>query len=139
MLSSQKFVKSIPREFLLVAAFHALFNPSSWSSIQRPIRPMITEGWTHDTQVLSWVLSYDGKHQPSPLAVCGASAALLLSDIPLTKPVAAVEVGMDRATGAYIVNPTKDEQADSPLIMTLAGTADGVLMIEGAADFLTEV
>jgi polyribonucleotide nucleotidyltransferase len=100
---------------------------------------MIAEGWTHDTQVLSWVLSYDGKHQPSPLAVCGASAALLLSDVPLTKPVAAVELGLDRATGSFIVNPTKAEQADSPLLMTLAGTAEGVLMIEGAADFLTEV
>ena len=99
---------------------------------------MIAEGWTHDTQVLSWVLSYDQDHMPPPLAVCGASAALMLSDVPLTKPVAAVEVGMDRTTGAFIVNPTKEEQDSSPLLMTLAGTAEGVLMIEGAADFLTE-
>lgn len=106
--------------------------------IDRPLRPMISEGWRHDTQLLSWVLSYDGSTMPSPLAICGCAAALALSDVPLVKTVAAVELGMDKETGDFIVNPTREEQLESPLLMTLAGTAEGVLMIEGAADFLSE-
>jgi polyribonucleotide nucleotidyltransferase len=96
------------------------------------------EGWQHDTQLLTWVLSYDGTTVPDPLAICGAAAALAISDIPLTKPVAAVELGMNPTTGAFIVNPTRVEQSVSPLHMTLAGTREGVLMIEGFSDFLTE-
>jgi polyribonucleotide nucleotidyltransferase len=106
--------------------------------IDRPLRPMIAEGWRHDTQLLSWVLSYDGTTVPDPLSICGAAAALAVSDIPLTKPVAAVEVGMNPDSLAFIVNPSRAEAAASPLLMTIAGTAEGVLMIEGAADFLTE-
>jgi polyribonucleotide nucleotidyltransferase len=99
---------------------------------------MIAEGWRHDTQLLSWVVSYDGSTVPNAVAICGVAAALALSDVPLSKPVAAVELGMDPVSGEFIVNPNREEQKVSPLLMTLAGTADGVLMIEGAADFLTE-
>mmetsp|Transcript_10460 Transcript_10460/g.27705 ORF Transcript_10460/g.27705 Transcript_10460/m.27705 type:complete len:658 (+) Transcript_10460:555-2528(+) len=106
--------------------------------IDRPLRPMIAEGWTHDTQLLSWVLSYDQKTVPNPLSVCGCAAALAVSDIPLVKPVAAVQLGMHPDTLDFIVNPTREEFAVSPLNMMLAGTAEGVLMIEGEGDFLTE-
>ena len=106
--------------------------------IDRPLRPMIAEGWRHDTQLLSWVLSYDGETVPDPLSICGSAAALAVSDIPLVKPVAAVEVGMNPDTLEFIINPNRAEAAASPLHMTLAGTAEGVLMIEGAANFLTE-
>ena len=106
--------------------------------MDRPIRPMIAEGWTHETQLLSWVLSYDGNSMPEPLAVCGAAAALALSNVPLVKPVAAVQIGMNADSEEFIVNPTRSEQAKSPLNLTLAGTAEGILMIEGAAHFLTE-
>ena len=93
--------------------------------IDRPLRPMIAEGWTHDTQLLSWVLSYDQKTVPNPLSVCGCAAALAVSDIPLVKPVAAVQLGMHPDTLEFIVNPTREEFAVSPLNMMLAGTAEG--------------
>lgn len=105
--------------------------------IDRPIRPLIASGWKHETQLLSWVLSYDGERSCDPLAILASATALYLSDIPLTKPVAAVQVGMD-AEGNFILNPKIKEMEESRLHLTVAGTADAVLMIEGAADFLPE-
>jgi polyribonucleotide nucleotidyltransferase len=104
--------------------------------IDRPIRPMIKEGYYHDTQVLSYVLSYDAQHPADILAINGASAALALSDIPLIKPIGAVRVGLCNDT--FIVNPTVEEIKKSTLDLVLAGTEDSVLMIEGYCSFLTE-
>lgn len=104
--------------------------------IDRPIRPMIKEGYYHDIQLLSYVLSYDGTHSPDVLAICAASAALTLSDIPLIKPIGAVRVGLVQNT--FVVNPTVEQQKQSLLDLVLAGTEDGVLMIEGSCQFLTE-
>jgi polyribonucleotide nucleotidyltransferase len=104
--------------------------------IDRPLRPLIAEGWRHETQILSWVLSYDGLRDSDPLAICASAAALYVSDIPLTKPVAAVMVGY--VDEEFIVNPTHEEMEKSGLHLTVAGTKDAVLMIEGAADFLPE-
>ncbi len=87
-------------------------------------------------QLLAYVWSYDGIHSPDPLAICASSAALVLSDIPLIKPVAAVRVGY--IDGQFIVNPTMEQQRQSKLDLMLAGTHDAVLMIEGSCDFLTE-
>lgn len=104
--------------------------------IDRPIRPMFEDGFIHDTQVMTQVLSYDGVNTPEPLAICAASAALVISEIPLIKPIAAVRVGMIK--GEFIINPTKEQQEESILDLVLAGTEDAVLMIEGYCDFLTE-
>ncbi|MGL5264081.1 MAG: polyribonucleotide nucleotidyltransferase [Candidatus Rhabdochlamydia sp.] len=104
--------------------------------IDRPLRPMFEKGYFNEVQVLSYVLSYDGINAPEPLAVCAASAALVISDIPLIKPIGAVRVGM--IDGEFIVNPTVEEQKNSKLDLLLAGTEDAILMIEGYADFLTE-
>jgi polyribonucleotide nucleotidyltransferase len=104
--------------------------------IDRPLRPMFDDGYFHELQVLTYVLSYDGVHSPDPLAICAASAALVLSDIPLIKPVAGVRVGM--IEGKFVVNPTLQEMEKSRLDLLLAGTEDAILMIEGYADFLTE-
>ena len=104
--------------------------------IDRPIRPLFPKGYYNEVQVLNYVLSYDGVHSPDPLAICAASAALTISDIPLIKPVAAVRVGMIDDT--FIVNPTNEELESSRLDLILAGTQDAILMIEGYADFLTE-
>ncbi len=104
--------------------------------IDRPLRPMFTAGYCNDTQVIVTVLSYDGIHSPDPLAICAASAALSLSDIPLIKPVAGVRVA--RLEDKFIVNPTVEQQAASTLDLVLAGTEDALLMIEGYCDFLTE-
>lgn len=104
--------------------------------IDRPLRPMFEEGYYNEVQVLSYVLSYDGSHSPEPLAICGASAALVLSDIPLLKPIAAVRVGM--IGNKFILNPTVEQQRESKLDLMLAGTDDAILMIEGYCDFLSE-
>jgi len=104
--------------------------------IDRPLRPLFEDGYFNEVQVLSYVFSYDGTHSPEPLAICAASAALVLSDVPFIKPVGAVKVGM--IDGEFIVNPTLEQQANSKLDLILAGTEDAILMIEGYADFLSE-
>ncbi len=104
--------------------------------IDRPIRPMFEDGYYNDTQLLAYVYSYDGIHAPDALAITAVSAALVISDIPLVKPIGGVRVAMieDR----FVVNPTVQEMAKSRLDLMLAGTEDAILMIEGYADFLSE-
>lgn len=104
--------------------------------IDRPLRPMFDEGYYDEVQVLSYVWSYDGICTTEPLAICCASAALVLSDIPLIKPIGAVRVGM--LDGEFIINPTIEQMEVSKLDLVIAGTEDAVLMIEGFCDFLTE-
>lgn len=104
--------------------------------IDRPLRPMFQDGYFNEVQVLAYVLSYDGMHAPEPLAICGASAALAISEIPLIKPIGAVRVGL--IGEQLIINPSIQEQEKSRLDLVLAGTDDAILMIEGYADFLTE-
>jgi polyribonucleotide nucleotidyltransferase len=104
--------------------------------IDRPLRPMFQDGYVNDMQLLVYVLSYDGIHVPDPLAICAASAALVISDIPLIKPIAGVRVGL--VDGQFVVNPTFQEMEKSTLDLVLAGTEDAILMIEGYCDFLTE-
>ena len=104
--------------------------------IDRPIRPLIAEGWRHETQLLNWVLSFDGKKSCDTLSMINAAAALYISDVPIKKPVAAVTVGY--INDQFVMNPNLDQMEHSKLSLTVAGTMDGVLMIEGAADFLPE-
>ncbi|CAG9464049.1 unnamed protein product [Pedinophyceae sp. YPF-701] len=106
--------------------------------IDRPLRPLFDEGWQFDTQVLSWVLSYDDTAAPEPMAITAAATSLLISSIPFRKSVVGVRVGMDRESGAFIVNPTTEQMRDSPLDLMLAGTRDAILMIEGYCELLTE-
>lgn len=104
--------------------------------IDRPLRPMFEEGYYNEVQVLSYVFSYDGLHAPDVLAICAASAALVISEIPLIKPIGAVRMGW--IDGRCVVNPTTDALKQSRLDLVLAGTEDAILMIEGQADFLSE-
>lgn len=104
--------------------------------MDRPLRPMFEEGLYNEIQVLTYVLSYDGVHAPEPLAICAASAALAISDIPLIKPIGAVRVGF--INNEFVINPSPEELKSSRLDLILAGTEDAILMIEGFADFLTE-
>lgn len=104
--------------------------------IDRPLRPMFENGYYNEVQVLNYVLSYDGQNSPEPLAICGASAALVISDIPLIKPIAGVRVGF--INNKFVVNPTYEHQKNSKLDLLLAGTEDAILMIEGSCSFLTE-
>lgn len=104
--------------------------------IDRPLRPMFEEGYFNEVQLLSYVWSYDGENAPEPLAICAASAALVISEIPLIKPIAGVRVGLIQ--GNFVINPTVTQQKESTLDLMLAGTEDAILMIEGYCNFLTE-
>ncbi len=104
--------------------------------IDRPLRPLFPEGFFNEVQILTYVLSYDPNAQPDPLALCAASAALTVSDIPFPKPVGGVRVG--RVNKEFVINPTLDEMGKSDLDLLIAGTDDAILMIEGYCDFLTE-
>lgn len=104
--------------------------------IDRPLRPMFPDGYFHDVQIIASVFSYDSIHSPDVLAICASSAALAISEIPLSKPIGAVRVGL--VNDQFVVNPTSKEQTMSTLDLVIAGTEDAVLMIEGGASFLTE-
>ncbi|WP_284441866.1 polyribonucleotide nucleotidyltransferase [Chlamydia gallinacea] len=104
--------------------------------IDRSMRPSLPNRLMQDIQILSYVWSYDGVNSPDPLAICGVSAALAISNIPQTNIVAGVRVG--RVDNTWIVNPTKAEMDVSTIDLVLSGTENAILMIEGHCDFLTE-
>ncbi|KAK9123436.1 hypothetical protein Sjap_013038 [Stephania japonica] len=104
--------------------------------IDRPLRPTMLKGFYHETQILAWVLSYDGLHSPDSLAVTAAGIALALSEVPNSKIVAGVRIGM--VDNNFIVNPTTKQMEKSELDLVLAGTDSAILMIEGYCDFLPE-
>ncbi|CAN4076625.1 unnamed protein product [Withania somnifera] len=104
--------------------------------IDRPLRPTMLKGFYYETQLLSWVLSYDGLHPPDALAVTAAGIAMALSEIPNSQVIAGVRIGL--VGDKFIVNPTIQEMENSKLDMLLAGTQNAILMIEGYCDFLPE-
>jgi polyribonucleotide nucleotidyltransferase len=104
--------------------------------IDRPIRPLFPEGFRNEVQIVATVLSYDNENDPDIVAMVGCSAALTLSGIPFFGPIAAARVGYQ--DGQYILNPTRDQMATSELELVLAGTAEGVLMVESEAQELSE-
>ncbi len=104
--------------------------------IDRPLRPLFADGYAHETQVIATVMSADTEHDPELCALVGASMALRISDIPFTKPIAAVRVG--RIDGNFVCNPTLEQQKESDIDLLVAGATDGILMVEGGADFLSE-
>ncbi len=104
--------------------------------IDRPIRPLFPEGYLNDTQVVATVLSADGAFPVDVLASLGASAALHISDIPFYGPTAACQVG--RVDGQFIANPTPEQKAKSDMDIIVSGTKNGLLMVEGEANFITE-
>ncbi|MCX7929493.1 MAG: polyribonucleotide nucleotidyltransferase [Chlorobi bacterium] len=104
--------------------------------IDRPIRPMFPKGWRADTQIVATVFSADDQNEPNSLGMVGASAALLLSDIPFDGPVSEVHVG--RINGRFIVNPTYQELEVSDMEITVAGTDDSIVMVEGTAKEISE-
>ncbi len=104
--------------------------------IDRPIRPKFPEGYRCDTQVVATVLSADGSFPIEILSSLGASAALHTSDIPFDGPTASVQVG--RVDGQFIANPTPQQIEKSDLNIIVAGTRQGILMVEGEAKFISE-
>jgi polyribonucleotide nucleotidyltransferase len=104
--------------------------------IDRPIRPLFPEGYLCETQVIATVLSHDLENSADIVALIGCSAALTISGIPFLGPVAAARVGYK--DGAYLLNPTKTELETSALDLVVAGTQEGVLMVESEAKELSE-
>ena len=104
--------------------------------IDRPMRPCFPEGYRQETQIVATVLSSDGTFPVDILASMGASAATHISDIPFNGPTAAAQV--IRVDGKLIANPTREEVEKAELNITIAGTRNGILMVEGEANFITE-
>src|SRR5690625_4913753 len=104
--------------------------------IDRPIRPLFPDGFRNEVQVTSTVMSVDQDCSPEIAAMIGSSIALSISDIPFDGPIAGVTIG--RVNGEFVINPTIEEQSESDLYLTVAGTKDAVNMVEAEADIVAE-
>jgi polyribonucleotide nucleotidyltransferase len=102
----------------------------------RPIRPLFPEGYQHETQIISMVISADDENDPDVLSITGASAALYLSDIPFYNPIAGVRVGL--VEGKYVVNPTYEQLRQSQLNLIVAGSEEAIVMVEAGAKQVSE-
>jgi ribonuclease PH len=105
--------------------------------IDRPLRPLFPKGWNRETQLVSIPMSIDHEHPYDILAMNGASAALMVSDIPFPAPVGAVRIGQD-AEGNFLVNPDEEWLLESPLDLVVAGTEEAILMVEAGANEVPE-
>jgi polyribonucleotide nucleotidyltransferase len=104
--------------------------------IDRPIRPLFPQGFRNEVQIIATVLSHDLENDPDVVALIGCSAALTLSGIPFFGPIAAARVGY--IDGKYVLNPTAEQMGSTKLDLVVAGTAEGVLMVESEAHELSE-
>ena len=104
--------------------------------IDRPIRPLFPENFMNETQVIAFVVSYDGENDADVLAAIGASAALTISDVPFDGPIAEVRIG--RIEGQLIVNPTHSQIEQGDLELVVAGTSDSIIMVEGESKEVSE-
>ncbi len=104
--------------------------------IDRPIRPLFPDAFKNEVQIVCTTLSHDQKNDSDVVAMVAASAALAVSGIPFLGPIGAAKIGYKN--GAYILNPTLEEQKTSDLELTVAGTSEGVLMVESEANELSE-
>ncbi|HCG37307.1 MAG TPA: polyribonucleotide nucleotidyltransferase [Acidobacteria bacterium] len=104
--------------------------------IDRPLRPLFEEGYNAEVMVTAQVISYDGIHAPETLAMTGASAALIISEIPFHQPVGGVRVG--RIQGQFVINPTIIQRKESDLDLLIAGTKDAIVMVECGAQEVNE-
>jgi polyribonucleotide nucleotidyltransferase len=105
--------------------------------IDRPLRPLFPKGWRRETQLVSIPMSVDHVNPYDVLAMNGASAALMVSDIPFPEPVGAVRIGKD-AEGGFVVNPDEESLLESGLDLVVAGTEEAILMVEAGADEVSE-
>ena len=104
--------------------------------IDRPIRPLFPEGFINDVQVVASVISVNAEVDPDIASLIGASAALAISGMPFMGPIGAARVGY--IDGKYVLNPTTTQLTTSELDLVVAGTQEGVLMVESEADGLNE-
>ena len=104
--------------------------------IDRPIRPLFADGFKCETQVVAMVQSADSQNDPDVIGINAASAALHISDIPFLGPIGAVRIGLK--DGNFIVNPSYEESKEGLLRLVVAGTKDGIVMIEAGASEVQE-
>ncbi len=104
--------------------------------IDRPLRPLFPAGWHHETQIVALVLSADSDNDSDVLAITGASAALALSEIPVEKTIAAVRVGL--IGEEFVINPTYAQRKEARLDIVVAGSRDGLVMVEAGAKVVSE-
>jgi polyribonucleotide nucleotidyltransferase len=105
--------------------------------IDRPIRPLFPKGWRYETQLVALPVSVDHVHPYDILAMNGASAALMVSDIPFPAPIGAVRIG--KVDGNFVVNPKEEDLLDdTELDLIVAGTEEAILMVEAGANEVTE-
>ena len=104
--------------------------------IDRPIRPLFPKGFKNEVQVITTVLTHDFDNDPDIVAMIGASAALTISGMPFMGPVGGARIG--KIDGELVLNPTVSQMADSDLDLVVAGTQEGVLMVESEAKELPE-
>src|ERR671939_325989 len=104
--------------------------------IDRPLRPLFPKGWTRETQLVTIPLSVDHQNPYDILGMNGASAALMVSNIPFPTPVGAVRIG--KIEGNFVVNPTEEQQLTADLDLVVAGTDEAILMVEAGANEITE-
>src|SRR6266480_338661 len=104
--------------------------------IDRPIRPLFPKGWYNEVQVQSILLSADGENDPDILSIIGASAALMVSDIPWDGPLGAMRIG--RIKGQFVANPTHAQMAESDLDLVYVGNEKELVMFEGSAKEISE-
>src|SRR5215475_8834888 len=104
--------------------------------IDRPIRPLFPSGWRYETQIIALVLSADTENDTDVLAITGASAALAVSDIPFEKTIAGVRIAL--VDGQYVINPTFEQRKQSKIDLVVAGSRDGIVMVEAGAKEVTE-
>ncbi|MBO8158312.1 polyribonucleotide nucleotidyltransferase [Thermosyntropha sp.] len=104
--------------------------------IDRPIRPLFPKGYRNDVHIVATVLSVEKDNAPDVTAITGASIALSISDIPFNGPIAGVVVGM--VDGQFVINPTVEQMNKSEMHMTVAGSKDAIMMVEGGMDQIPE-
>src|SRR5881397_3876026 len=104
--------------------------------IDRPTRPLFPADWRYETQIIALVLSADQENDTDVLAITGASAALALSEIPFEKTIAGVRIGL--VDDQYVINPTFEQRKRSRLDLVVAGTRDGIVMVEAGAKEVSE-
>ena len=104
--------------------------------IDRPIRPLFHKNFKNETQIIATVLSHDLENDPDIVAIIGASAALTISGLPFMGPIGACRVGWSGSE--YVLNPTIEQMKEANLDLVVAGTKDGVLMVESEASELSE-
>ncbi len=104
--------------------------------IDRPIRPLFEDDYNSETQIIANVLSMDRENDADVIAGFGASAALMVSDIPFLGPIATVRVG--KIDGAFVINPTISQLKEAELELVVAGSEESIMMVEGEAEEVSE-